>query len=42
MAQNAGMTGYSVKVDPLASYRFPMGSRVIVMDISVEYQKKDG
>ncbi len=40
MAQNSELVGRNVKVDPLRSYRFPLGNRVVVMDISLEYQRK--
>ncbi|WP_028324942.1 MFS transporter [Desulfatirhabdium butyrativorans] len=40
MAQNASLIGRVVEVDPLRSYRFPLGNRVVVMDISAEYQRK--
>jgi predicted MFS family arabinose efflux permease len=40
MAQNAALTGRVVEVNPLHSYRFPLGDRVVVMDISAEYQRR--
>ena len=40
MAQNAALVGRAIEVDPLSAYRFPLGNRVVVMDISAEYQRK--
>ena len=40
MAENAQLVGRDIEVNPLNSYRFPLENRVVVMDISVEYQRK--
>ncbi|GEM_PF-4813041 len=40
MAENAELVGRDIEVNPLSSYRFPLGNRVVVMDISVKYQRK--
>lgn len=40
IAQNAELVGRNVDVNPLSSYRFPLRNNVVVMDISLEYQRK--